>query len=325
MDQDKIYEIIGKELKHEASSDEARILTEWRNQNPYNENLYNQILKVWEKYQNEDLTVEINSKEAWETLERRVESESTPTTIPWISKPIWRVAASILVAISAALYLYQLTTAPDQQKIATTSEKSEILILADGTKVWLNKNSAFDYPLAFDSNTRTVKLNGEAYFEVTPNDQQPFIIESDYGTEVTVVGTAFNYITRPDSAILSVTEGVVQYSTDTQKLRIAAHEEGLFKNGGLRKRAFKNLNTLAWKTGVLQFSDASLISIVQMLEQQFEMDVQLEVQSTDKCVMSATFNNQQLPDILEEISLVFGLSWSQNGNGGFLIQGTSCQ
>ena len=52
------------------------------------------------------------------------------------------------------------------------------MILCDGTEVWLNANTRLIYPTAFVEKERTVYLEGEAYFKVTPNKQQPFIVKT---------------------------------------------------------------------------------------------------------------------------------------------------
>lgn len=48
------------------------------------------------------------------------------------------------------------------------------VVLADGTKVWLNSLSALKYPTSFNGSVRKVELEGEGYFEVTKNKNQPF-------------------------------------------------------------------------------------------------------------------------------------------------------
>ena len=53
------------------------------------------------------------------------------------------------------------------------------LIFSDGTKVWLNSDSKITYPLVFSGNARKVILTGEAYFEVTKNSGQPFIVQTE--------------------------------------------------------------------------------------------------------------------------------------------------
>ena len=67
-----------------------------------------------------------------------------------------------------------------------------MLVLSDGTKVWMNSASELQYPVVFGKESRRVRLSGEAYFEVTKDSIRPFIVEVDRGFEVKVLGTHFN-------------------------------------------------------------------------------------------------------------------------------------
>lgn len=69
-------------------------------------------------------------------------------------------------------------------------KKSELL-LADGTKVWLNAGSRMAFPSKFTKNIREVFLEGEACFEVEENEGQPFIVKAG-DLDVKVLGTHFN-------------------------------------------------------------------------------------------------------------------------------------
>src|SRR5690606_13331293 len=64
-------------------------------------------------------------------------------------------------------------------------------ILPDGTKAWLNAASRLEYPASFPSDERIVSLEGEAYFEVAPDQTRPFRIRTSRKT-IEVLGTKFN-------------------------------------------------------------------------------------------------------------------------------------
>jgi transmembrane sensor len=85
------------------------------------------------------------------------------------------------------------------------------IVLPDGTCVWLNRLATLTYPRHFDSAERHVELKGEAYFEVTKNPHQPFIVNSE-AMSVRVLGTHFNFNTdKPDHTTeVSLLEGSVQ-------------------------------------------------------------------------------------------------------------------
>ncbi|MCG8582229.1 MAG: FecR domain-containing protein [Bacteroidales bacterium] len=87
------------------------------------------------------------------------------------------------------------------------------LLLADGTKVWLNADSELKYPVAFVGNKREITLSGEAYLEVAHNATQPFIVHTSKGA-VEVLGTSFNIKDYSDEKQMTTTlvEGKVRLS-----------------------------------------------------------------------------------------------------------------
>lgn len=50
------------------------------------------------------------------------------------------------------------------------------ITLADGTQVWLASASKLKFPVNFVGDKREVYLEGEAFFEVSPNKEKPFIV-----------------------------------------------------------------------------------------------------------------------------------------------------
>jgi transmembrane sensor len=100
------------------------------------------------------------------------------------------------------------------------------LVLPDGTKVWLNAASSIKYPTEFTGVTRTVEIEGEAYFEVKPlnllpihrdrdgrgGKKLPFIVNILRGAAIEVLGTHFNVNAYEDEASIKTTllEGSVK-------------------------------------------------------------------------------------------------------------------
>ena len=112
-----------------------------------------------------------------------------------ILKVYQKIAAFLLIPIIGLGILYwvsQSNQSADQytETIAPRGQKSQI-VLADGTKVWLNSDTKIKYPGNFSKNQRDVYLDGEAFFEVSKNDHQPFVVHTS-GVNVKVLGTKFN-------------------------------------------------------------------------------------------------------------------------------------
>ena len=98
----------------------------------------------------------------------------------------WAVAASIvlLIAVGAGFWLQPTTlTAPTGERLAAT--------LPDGSTVELNSGARLSYARAFGGKARTVRLTGEAFFDVAHDAQKPFMVKT-FNADVTVLGTRFN-------------------------------------------------------------------------------------------------------------------------------------
>ncbi len=103
------------------------------------------------------------------------------------------ITSVFLVAAAGLFFIYtQRIAAPGGYKVATTDAGMKTRIrLSDGTMVWLNAGSTLKYPPKFGKHTREVFLEGEAYFDVRQQVNQPFIIHTEK-MDIRVLGTAFN-------------------------------------------------------------------------------------------------------------------------------------
>jgi transmembrane sensor len=78
------------------------------------------------------------------------------------------------------------------------------LVLPDGTQVWLNSNSKLKYAGDFNTHSREVELEGEAFFDVVKNASLPFIVHSA-AINVRVLGTAFTIKSYPQDETIEAT------------------------------------------------------------------------------------------------------------------------
>lgn len=77
-------------------------------------------------------------------------------------------------------------------RVATPASTTALVVLPDGSKVTLNANSIIEYPHTFtNDHTREIKLKGEAHFEVTKNEHQPFVVTAG-SIKTQVLGTVFD-------------------------------------------------------------------------------------------------------------------------------------
>ncbi len=153
------------------------------------------------------------------------------------------------------------------------------LVLADGTKVWLNAASSLRYPTSFTGKDRSVELTGEAYFEVAKNKNQPFNVKTATQT-VQVLGTHFNVNAYSDEKAVKTTllEGSVKVSSATANVMISPGQQSALAKNGLFV-IDKDLDTdeiVAWKNGVFQFNEADIQTIMRQIARWYNIDVEFK-------------------------------------------------
>jgi ferric-dicitrate binding protein FerR (iron transport regulator) len=162
-----------------------------------------------------------------------------------------------------------------QQNILTVPRGAQYkVVLADGTKVWLNAESSLTYPTAFTGNERKVTLTGEGYFEVTKNKEKPFIVESS-GNQIKVLGTQFNINSYADENIFAATlvEGSVQISRGDILKILKPGEQARVTAGKIDIAPVNTAEATGWKDGEFVFRDAAVPSIVKQLARWYNLDI----------------------------------------------------
>ncbi|MCJ0742642.1 FecR family protein [Pedobacter montanisoli] len=155
------------------------------------------------------------------------------------------------------------------------------LILADGTKVWLNALSSLRFPEVFNGKTREVELQGEGYFEVEKDKAHPFIVKtssliSGNKQEVEVLGTHFN-INSYDSAIrTTLAEGSVRVSNGNVSKILAPSYQSILTHNQIQVYPVNVEDEIDWKNGLFRFNNASLQSILLQLERWYNIDADMK-------------------------------------------------
>jgi len=153
------------------------------------------------------------------------------------------------------------------------------LVLPDGSRVWLDAASSLRFPTAFVGSERRVALTGQAYFEVTKNARQPFLVEAA-GTTVRVLGTHFNVMAYTDEQRLQTTllEGSVQVTKGTAVALLRPGQQATLPTGGQQfQLALANTEAaVAWKNEVFSFADADMPAVMRQLARWYALDVRYQ-------------------------------------------------
>ena len=146
--------------------------------------------------------------------------------------------------------------------------------LSDGTKVWLNSDSEFEYPTYFEGQERVVSLKGEAYFEVTHDERKPFIVTSGE-QRVRVLGTSFAVQAYDDGTPLLTTleEGSIEVVYEGKRVVLVPGEQALVGDDTMSVREVNTFEYTAWRNGVFIFVDMPLVQIMNTLSKWYNINI----------------------------------------------------
>jgi len=152
------------------------------------------------------------------------------------------------------------------------------LLLADGSKVWLNSASSIRFPVSFVGNERRVEVSGEAYFEVAKDPSRPFKVDVDGKNEIEVLGTHFNINSYADEGTIKTTllEGSVKVTslkTGESKLITPGQQAQLNTDGQIAISKTDLDNVMAWKNGYFNFDGADTRTVMQFVSRWYDVDV----------------------------------------------------
>jgi transmembrane sensor len=207
--------------------------------------------------------------------------------------------------------------------------------LPDGTQVCLHPNAELTYPKAFEGKTRQVTFIGEGFFDVAHDSLHPFLIQSDK-MQIRVLGTKFNVKALPKQAIfqVSVVSGSVAVRSMTEKgkanpetIILKPQQKALFE---VATNHLTALQTVAetrkeiFEPISINFNDTPIQDVVNQLEKQFNIHIQLSDKAIAKCLLTADFNSQSLPVILEILCTSLDVTYAFSGDT-LILKGVGCE
>ena len=282
---------------------------------------------------NYDDKIRVDVDGAWSALKGRLEKEGLipeqEIPVRRFLTPTLKVAASILVLIALSLGAwFVLTPTENQMNLAVHTNDTEEygFSLPDGSTVDLNAHSKIQFNQDKDGN-RLVRLSGEAYFNVSPDPDRPFIIRTGSAV-VRVTGTSFSVRALPDNRRVEVyvESGNVQFyqSGDTEKIiDLESGNMGVLEDNIIKMEVNRDENYLSWKTRKLAFRQSNLGEVAEVLNRTYKKEILFENDELEKCLFTGTFDGQPVDSVVRVIQLAFNLDVDRNRNS-YVFSGEGC-
>ncbi len=338
--ENRIPELMAKKLAGEIDRHELVELESWIAQSDAN-------LREWENYRETMWKVDAhyrarryNTDAAWQNVQKKLDP-GISRTLPLQTKRkegialFYKYAAVLVVAVLLGSVGYFLGFRNGMPAVFSEviSAKNQVLqeyVLPDGSTVALNANSKLRFPKEFRSDIREVTIEGEAFFDVKPNPEKPFVINAG-NAQVKVLGTSFSVSAYPGNETVevivatgkvSVVNRIIEKQTEIGELLLVPGEKGtLF---ALSQKLEKSVNTdpnyLSWKTHDLIFDEVPLGEVIRCLEKTYRIRIDLAEPGLNDLLYEGHFDQKPADFVLDVIRLTFNLELT-GGNEHYTLSG----
>ena len=164
-------------------------------------------------------------------------------------------------------------TAGEYNRLITPRGGEYAVVLADGTKVWLNAESELHYPVHFPEHEREVHLKGEAYFSVSKQAGKPFVVCVG-DSRITVLGTEFNVRNYQDEVVATtLVKGAVRIHDAGRECDLTPGQQAVIETDGIRVREVDTDLYTAWKDGYFIYREKTLEDIMKELSRWYDFEI----------------------------------------------------
>ncbi|WP_413670427.1 FecR family protein [Mucilaginibacter sp. Mucisp86] len=343
MDNEEVKLLLVKYITGEATAQELEQVKQWISAHPENEQYFAQLYETWHNMLYLQPAV-VNKENAYNKLSAEIEPKQPLRYARLITWGKAAAAIALLAAVTVTLYNRYSKNVESVRQIAANPGAIKKIVLSDGTQVWLNAGSKLNYTADFGKTTRTVYLEGEAFFDIAPGKKEvPFIVNTKNYT-IRDIGTKFNLKAYASDPFFETTvvkgevsvEGNVDnnahemsriYVKPRQVLRIYYHPKK--ENYSYTTPDPKSLNEIqvseidsakldrydGWKENLLVFDGTTLSEIAKVLQRRYNVIIIITDNEIGNIRYSGSFKN--VSDIEKVLAIIKGntpISYLKNGN-----------
>lgn len=195
---------------------------------------------------------------------------------------------------------------PQITKVETGVGERSKVSLPDGSTVWVNACSSISYDASFGEKNRTIRMKGEAYFEVEKDPSKPFLVHAEQFT-FWVTGTSFNVYAfdDEDEVSLALVEGAVTakrgaYSEKLRPGEVMVYDKVCAK---IAHRKLISSSYTAWRYGEMFFDKMTFEELTRRLERNFNVKFKFENSEIKQESFGGSFRKyESLETIMKVIS-----------------------
>jgi transmembrane sensor len=313
-----IDDLLVKHLTGEATEAEQSEVRRWLAMDDTNQRYYDHFKLIWEESIHLAATTQVDENAAWERFQQhraqqRAVKKSQAGILISMRNPLLKAAVIVGIVVGiAALTYFLFNNNPGQVKYMATIQATDAVksdSLPDGSQVVLNRHSQLSYPSRFSK--RVIQLNGEAFFQVTPNKEKPFVVHTNNVT-ITVVGTSFNVKSRGDTTEIIVETGIVQVTIDQQTVTLKAGEKAITRQketaAVLEKQSTTDQLHSYYRSKKFICDNTPLWKLVEKLNEAYNVHIVIEKPELRNLPYSGTLVEEPLDNILHILHETFDIA-----------------
>lgn len=272
---------------------------------------YNQLKKIWDDSRQLAQTATVDENRAWQKFQQRIHPAPVRhTAFGWI-----RIAASVIIIAAIGLLAYWALNNPAKEMTMVAQQTVLNDTLPDGSVVTVNKGSSISYLSKFKGKTRPVALKGEAFFNVKPNKEKPFIISVN-DVQITVLGTSFNVKNINGNTEVVVETGIVKVTGAGKTVELKANEKVVMdaKDSVVAKEEVSDQLYKYYRTKEFVCDDTPLWKLVEVINEAYQSHVVIGNPALRDMGLTTTFHNESLEQVLNVISITFDIKVIKEGD-----------
>ncbi|MEL6133462.1 MAG: FecR domain-containing protein [Bacteroidota bacterium] len=230
-------------------------------------------------------------------------------------RQVWYAAAAVVVLLIVGAWFFTQNTSPiPSQTYATAVGEQKIETFADGTRITLNSESQIDVAIVDAQQERTVKIIGEAFFEVAKGNR--FAVEMNLG-EVLVVGTAFNILSQDNGFTVTCYEGKVEVQQAKATQILIAGEQYTFTKGAEGQKSTFPMEEKAetpssprWTAPATVLEEITNRALIDTMEKKLRVTIEPPASFEPRFIWSrASFSHKNLQSALNSSPLAADYTW----------------
>lgn len=307
------FQLISKYILGKPNRDEYEALESWKNESEANLEALKQTIRINEASNDLKDYQKVDKKAAWQKVERQI---GTQTQI--VGFRHWGKIAAVAVLVLASFFVLQFGNDAITPQARVYTATGDQIKLDDGSIIDLDQKSVLT-----ETQSRTVKLSGRAYFDIAPDKSKPFTVETNHGV-VTVLGTEFNIITDSLFSQIYVTEGRVKHSYKGEEYMLTVGD--MLTIIGDKVELSKDLTSqvAAWKSKELNFVNENLHNVMKGIGSFYNVQIEFPAKmNADDCKINTKYSSETLDQVLKELAVIVRLKYEVI-NGKVIIKSFKC-